>query len=419
MAYDIMHPHARREIELIKSCLKRNCNSIYVLLNLKMGEFHIGELESIINFFLKRGLVMKKLFYLFIAIFIMSLFTVQANAQDIKLRGYLHNWITFSQQRDALTNHPGVEAGDWGFRVRRARIGFKVDINDFLAVNALFDFADPSKTLLDFAGIIQPYPELVFTVGQFIAPGQMYETAILGSTRIPFYERSDISIKLANNMGLDSYRDVGIMIGGTIASAANLKYAAYMGNGYGRLLFQGDKAGNILNRKFGQGFLAFRADVEPIKGLIVGAHYSTNKQDSVVTELTSPKPLSKDKSSFSFNIVEEGLGLPEISASFEYGAGTMKEVTPKIDYDGLNFTVGYKITPLLQVLFRYDTYNEKKDITTTPNETKAKNTNFGVNYYFFKEKLEVMRIGLDYVIRKEEPIESDNNLLVLWMQVRF
>jgi hypothetical protein len=294
-----------------------------------------------------------------------------------------------------------------GLRIRRARIGVRGDLSEVFSINTMLDFTSASNNLVDFALIAKVSPELVFTVGQFIAPLQLYETGRLSSSSITIYEVSNVSRNLSENMGFNSYRDVGIMVSGAFANM--VKYYAYYGNGQGRLVFAGT---NILNRKLSDGLYGLRLEIEPAKGLSIGAQYSINSQDNVNT---SSGIVFRDRNSFSADIVTQGFGLPFLSAILSYGMGEVKDLN--YDYNGLSATLTFDITKQFQAVGRFDTYNQKPTIDGA-NESDYNNIVFGVNWYYFKDNSEIFKIGLDYHI-KNETIEVDNNALLLWTQVKF
>ena len=350
-----------------------------------------------------------------VALLVMCIFSfTNVNAQDVKVSGYMQNWLILNQQTTAVTGHNGIEDNTSGFRIRRARLGFKSDINETFGVYTWLEFADGTRNLLDFALTAKVSPELMFTIGQFITPCQSYETAKLSSAKIPLYELSDISTKLSTNMGHDSYRDVGMMVSGAFDI---VKYSAYYGNGDGRLLFGST---HILNKKLSDGLYGLRLDAEPAKGLNIGVQYSLNSQDSAYIKdpVTSVNGIKyRDRSSFSADIFSEGFGLPELFTSIGYSTGKIKDGTP-LNFNGLTATIGYKITPAINVVGRYDTYNQKNDVAKAI-EYKYNNITMGVNYLFFKEKNEIFKIALNYQIRNEDTDKTDNNVLLLWMQVKF
>ena len=342
----------------------------------------------------------------------------RSDAQGVKVGGYLQAWY-LSAQTPGVKGDPGVDSSDNGYRIRRARLNFKSDLNEVFSIDTWFEFAGSTNILLDFKGIAKISPQFVVTVGQFIPPVQMNENANIASSKIPFYELSDLAINLSNFMGTESYRDIGLMVGGQYDI---VKYGLYYGNGRGRFnstLPGSTTAGTILNRKFGQGLWGGRVDIEPTKGLFIGGHYSINKQDSI--RVVGSNPLSLDRNSYSFNVGVDGLAeAPNLFADIEYGNGKVKDGNA-FDYNGFYATVGYKVTPGLQLLARYDTYNVNTNaVGSTPaTSTKAMNWTFGGTYYFYKETTELVKVGLNYEIRNEDPTDIHNNIFVLWTQFRF
>ena len=362
---------------------------------------------------------MKKLYVVLFFVLLLVITLIQSvNAQEVKVGGYLQTWF-LNQQNDGYINRPDIEPGVSGFRIRRARLNFKSDLNEVFSIDTWLDFADVQKALLDLKAIAKISPEFVVTIGQFIPPTQMNETAIISSSKIPFYELSDVALKLSSYMGHDSYRDVGIMVSGSIKNI--VRYGAYYGNGCGRFGYAGTA---IFNRKAGQGLMGLRVDVEPVKGLVVGGHFSINKQDSTNTgTAAAPVIATKDRSSFSFNLGSDGFGLPALYTQFEYGNGKVDEISKntKTEYNGWYATVGYKVIPALQLLLRYDTYKETLKSTKGLADVtaQANNVTVGATYYFFKEKVDIVKLGLNIEARNEDPVDLKNNIVVFWTQFRF
>jgi hypothetical protein len=349
--------------------------------------------------------MLKKFVTVVAAFFVLSLLETTGSYAQVKFAGYMQNWF-INQQVDVANKN--LEQGVSGFRTRRARLNAKAELSDVFSVESWFEFADKDNILLDFKAMAKISPAVNVTVGQFITPVQSYESSRLSSSAILFYELSDVAIALSNNMGHSSYRDVGMMVGGKIAMVT---YAAYMGNGTGRFNYAGT---TIANRQLGDGLMGGRVDVEIAKGLSIGGHYGINKQDSVTGTAYTPTPRSYDRNSYSANLLLEGFGLSDLYAYASINGGKVNDA--KTDYDGIVASVGYKVLPELQVLARYDTYNSTIGTAVTQ---KKINYTVGGLYYFFREKVEIVRLGLDYEIRKEEPKEIKNNMLVLWAQFKF
>jgi hypothetical protein len=350
----------------------------------------------------------------------------EGSAQNVKFGGYAQFWM-LNQTNEGLAGHAGVENSVSGFRIRRARLNAKTDLNETFSVDVWLEFSGSSNILLDYKGIAKVSPALVFTVGQFIPPVIMNENANISSSRILFYEISDIALNLADIMGTNSYRDIGVMVGGT---ADIVKYGAFYGNGRGRFNMAGSGQ-TILNRKLGQGLIGGRVDLEPVKGLLVGGHASMNKQDSMTVSGTPVTVSSLDRSSFSLTVATDGLGLPELFLNAEYGSGKVNDLTrlstvnddgkQHYTFSGFYGTVGYRVVPEFHVLARYDALTQKKEAlgTLPAATTKLKNWTIGATYFFMKEKTELVKLGVNYEVRGEEPVNVRNDVVVLWMQFRF
>ncbi len=339
------------------------------------------------------------------AIVVLSLLRTTVSHSQVKFAGYMQNWYINQQNVVADKN---LEQSVSGFRTRRARLNAKAELNDVFSVESWFEFADKDNILLDFKAMAKISPAAIVTVGQFITPVQSYESSRQSSSAILFYELSDVAIALSNNMGHSSYRDVGMMVGGKLAMVT---YAVYMGNGTGRFNYAGT---TIMNKSVGAGLMGGRVDVEVVKGLSLGGHYGINKQDSVAGTAYTPSPRSYDRNSYSANLLLDGFGLPDLYVYASVNGGQVNEA--KTTYDGIVASAGYKVIADLQLLARYDTYNSTVGTAVTQ---KKSNITVGGLYYFFKEKTEIVRLGLDYEMRTEEPTEVKNDMVVLWAQFKF
>ncbi len=353
--------------------------------------------------------MVKKIGTVVSVIVVLSLLRMTELHSQVKFAGYMQNW--FINQQNVVSDK-NLEQGVSGFRIRRARLNAKAELNDVFSVETWFEFADKDNILLDFKAVAKLSPAAIVTVGQFITPVQTYESSRQSSSSILFYELSDVAVALSTNMGHGNYRDVGVMVGGQLSIVT---YGIYMGNGTGRFNYAGSASTlSINNRKLGDGLMGGRVDVEIVKGLTVGGHYGINKQDSVSGSAYGTKPVSYDRNSYSANLLLDGFGIPALYAYASVSGGQVNEA--KTTYDGIVAAVGYKVLPELQLLARYDTYNSTVGTAATQ---KKNNTTVGVLYYLFKEKTEIVRLGLDYEMRKEEPIEVNKDMVVLWAQFKF
>ena len=361
---------------------------------------------------------MKK--YLFLTLMIFAFLTISkssANAQSVKIGGYMQTWFILNQETQA-PSYLGIDDGTSGIRIRRARLSAKADLDEVFSVNIMLELADGSRNLYDFSLSAKVAPELVFTLGQFIVPCQMYETGKLSSAKIPLYELSDIALTLSRNMGYDSYRDVGLMVNGNISNM--FKYYAYYGNGTGKLSFAGS---NILNRKLTDGLYGLRLEVEPTKGVSIGGQYSINNQDSIYVRdpvSNANNIIYRDRNSLSFDVATEKFGLPFLSTMISYGMGQVKDGNYPLNYNGLSATLMFDITKRIQLTGRFDTYNQKYD-TDGAEESKYNNIIFGVNWFYYKGNEDIFRVGINYHIKNEslERDKVDNNMFLVWTQLKF
>jgi hypothetical protein len=361
---------------------------------------------------------MKKYMFLGLMFFaFISIFKYFANAQSVKVGGYMQTWLFLNQQTTELIPSmykDGIESTS-GIRIRRARLTANATLNETFGANVTLEFAGATRNLLDFTVTAKIAPELMFTVGQFTVPCQMYETSRLPSTRQTLYELSDISINLSSLMGLDAYRDIGIMVSGNINNM--FRYYAYYGNGHGRLFYAGT---NILNRKLSDGLYGARLEIEPLKGLSIGGHYAINKQDYVYT---TNGLWGMDIKSYSIDLATEGFGLPFLSTIISYGSVGLKEEYGyhTWDYSGLSATLMFNVTKQIQLVGRFDNGNAIPRSAYDNENSKFDNIVLGANWYFYKDDSEIFKIGINYHIKNEslEIDKLDNNALLIWMQVKF
>jgi len=209
-------------------------------------------------------------------------------------------------------------------------------------------------------------------------------------------------------MNLDSYRDVGLMASGNIDI---VKYGLYFGNGQGR--FNYASRTGIVSRKFGDGLMGGRIDIEPIKSIVVGGHYGRNKQESVTG--TSQKKFDRSTYSAAVGINDiEGL-----TFRAEYAGGKNKD-NEAIDssFTGYYVLLAFKFIPQAQVVFRYEQMKEK---TRNPVELEHSTIVIGGTYFFMKDQKEIAKVQLNYFARMEtSPTPSkDNDLLLAGLQIRF
>jgi hypothetical protein len=342
-----------------------------------------------------------------IIVLILLSVTLDAQTPTIKIGGYVQNWLILREGTEGIANAPAVYTS--GFRIRRARLGFNGDLSELFSYKILLDFAGAQNVLLDFATTVKFDPVVNLTVGQFIAPTQMYETSTISSSNTECLDISEIGSMVTTTMNLDSYRDVGLMASGTVEM---VKYGAYFGNGQGRFNYASNKSG-IVSRKFGEGLVGGRIDIEPFESLIIGGHYARNKQESI--NGTSRKNLNRQ----SYSVVAGINDMSGLTIRAEYAGGKNMDIeTIDSSFTGSYILFAYKFIPQAQVVFRYE---RMKETTRNPIALERATFVIGGTYFVTKDAKEIARIQLNYFARTESsPTPSkDNDLLLAGLQIKF
>ncbi len=347
----------------------------------------------------------KSFISIFIAILvIISVPQTKCSAQvQLKVGGYMQTWLILNQHQESGEGNTDT----WGFRLRRARLTGQTDLADMFQVVTWIEFSGPQRHLLDFYINANFSPAFNIRLGQFRSPGQMYNTGILSSSQLIFYERPAISTRLSGYMGYDSFRDIGLQVMG---SAGPVWYGLFMGNGMGRFTQAGS---NIASRKFGSGLYGGRIDINPTKGLIIGAHFAMNKQSNVIRDGSNPYDI--DRTSYSFRFATNNFLIPGLFTESEFGGGVVDD-TDIFDYNGWYIQAGYRLSDALSFVTRYD-FLKENDAMNTFNEEQ--NLTFGIVYYRMYNNKEIIRMGANYSFGDSKPGGLNRNIFLLWVQVRF
>lgn len=358
------------------------------------------------------------------------IFGQSANAQiKLDVGGYMQNWYIANQRTDKLIpsqGNLGVLRSETiktqGFRIRRARITAKGCIGDRFSTTTWIEFAGSAPSLLDFHVDAHIQPWLNIRLGQFMMPGQSFDTARLVSSRLIFYERAPITTTLSNSMGYIAFRDVGIMAYGQYGK---LWYGVHAGNGAGSFNSAGS---NISDQKAGGGLYGGRLDWELFDGFTLGSHLATNQQKDVVQ--TGSDPFDMNRTSWSFRSVTNNLGIDGLFSQIEYMSLTGKDVSrgvnPKVDGEyklhGFYAELGYRITREWHVLGRFDEMVQKSGhggLAQAWNRLGHKNYTFGISCYIFDGNTELVRTHLNYSFGESGPMDLNNSILVAVFQLRF
>ncbi|MCC5941598.1 MAG: hypothetical protein JJU37_08665 [Balneolaceae bacterium] len=358
------------------------------------------------------------------------LFVPAVQAQlSVDVGGYLQSWYIANQSTEVVTTSQGMlpvlgteTIETQGFRLRRARILTRANINDTFSVTSWIELAGTSPSLLCFYADARIRPWFVVRVGQIMMPGQSWDTANNASSWLLFYDRAPITTTLSNVMGYSAFRDVGVMVHGR---QGRFYYALQAGNGAGRFNQAGS---NITQRKAGGGLYGARFDFEIVDGLTLGSHFATNQQRDVV--LSGTGPFDIDRTSYSFRVATDNFAVDRLFSHFEYMSLTGKDdsrglqLNQNEEYNlhGFYAQIGYRITREWHVIGRYDEMTEKPGqagINVDYDRIFSNNYVFGISRYIFDGNREIMRAHLNYGFGQSGPMDLDNSILVLVFQLRF
>ncbi len=277
---------------------------------------------------------------LFVTLTIAPSQSTASDFPEMKVGGYLQFYGLYQHQEDVMP----VE-DTWGYRVRRARLTVQSQITDRLSATSWLEFAGRQNVLLDFHFDYRVYRGIRIRGGQFRPFGQSFNTGILGSASVLFPERPGITPFNASQMGYDAFRDIGVMMYGSVGQ---LSYALFTTNGSGRFTQAGSQ---IQSRDFGGGSYGGRLDYTISPELLVGGHVSTNQQRNVVRE--GDGPFDVNRHSGSLRLRTSGLIVPSGFTQTEFVIGS-RDDTQEFNYDGLYSEAGLELDDNWTALARFD-----------------------------------------------------------------
>ncbi len=362
---------------------------------------------------------MGKLLILF-AVVMAGIFSGSVHAQiSLDVGGYIQTWYIADQKTELGEN---LEARTNGFRLRRSRLTARGTINETFSATTWLDFAGGSNVLLDFHMDARIRPWLNFRAGQFIMPGQSFDTARLVSSRLFFYERPGVTTALASGMGYDAFRDIGVMVHG---SWNGLWYGIHAGNGAGRFTQAGTQ---ISERDAFGGLYGVRLDYTITDGITLGGHISTNQQRNVVQ--SGSDPFDIDRTSWSLRFHSENILADRLYTQFEYmrmdvhdgSRGVALNQDDEYDLHGFYAEAGYGITREWHVLARFDQFVQKPGqggVFRGADRFDRDSITLGVTRYVFHENREIARFYLNYNLGESNPGGLSSHAVVLVMQLRF
>lgn len=302
-------------------------------------------------------------------------------AADVTVSGYVQYQYTARQ-----TNEDTPISTNFGLKAARLKGACKV--TDKISTYALIDGAK-SLSVLEAVVDYAHAPFLTLRAGQFQVPFG-YETQN-ANFDVEVTERSQIVSALWCNGSTSGYlRDQGVMAMGQ-HKLFNYKVACV--NGTGLNVADNNNHKDIVAR-LGAGIPMF-----------AGLGFS-------VLQGTWPNGAeSVDRTAFGFDMF---LDTGKLLFQTEYitAEGAAESATTAWDgkFGGYYVTLGYRVTPLVEPVFKYDKYDPDKDT----DDDELTNMYFGVNLNFEGKA----RLQTIYKMADEEE-DVDNNVLIIQAQAKF
>jgi len=305
-------------------------------------------------------------------------------AADVTVSGYVQYQYTAKQ-----TNESTPISTNFGLKAARLKGACKV--TDKISTYALIDGAK-SLSVLE-AGVDYAHaPFLTLRAGQFQVPFG-YETQN-SNFDVEVTERSQVVSALWDNTGASAgyLRDQGLM---AMGAHKLLNYKVACVNGTGLNTPDNNNHKDIIAR--------LGAGIPMFAGLGVSVLQGTwpNGADS------------QDRTAFGFDMfLDTGKLLFQAEYITAEGRVTSISTAEDLKFGGYYATIGYRITPLVEPVFKYDKYDCDKD--DDADDTITTNMYFGVNLNFEGKA----RLQTIYKVADEDA-DIDNNVLIIQAQAKF
>ena len=133
----------------------------------------------------------------------------------------------------------------------------------------------------------------------------------------------------------------------------------------------------------------------PVKGLEFGGHYGAKEVDL---------------NSYSAYLYYK---YNAFRTKIDFGGFNTLEVAEKVDQQGFSILGAYKITPAIEALVRYETFDNNTDV----DDTERNYITIGATYSFTPKKYNCSKLTLAYVKQGETGVEVDNDIFYLSYQI--
>lgn len=313
-----------------------------------------------------------------------------------QVSGYIEGW--YRADDSDLSNQASAKKVDNEFRVRRARIDVKGNVDERIGYRVTGSFDGPapasgtaSVKLWDGYIVYKINPLINITYGQFKYPFTL--EGLEGTPdRMPVLRAESVN-EIAGKLGTQggSFRDIGAKIDGQIKDFAGLSYSLALINGAG--INKGDNN----NRKD----IVGRVTISPVKRLSLGLSAYTGRGED------ASDPAKVKESAYATDVeykIDSGLSLrgEYITAKWEnWGYDTVsKKWKTKSGVNqepvGWYLQAAYKIPPMpdIELLAIYEDYDEDNNTANS----HLKTTTAGITYYLKGKN----RITVNYLIRNAD-----------------
>ncbi|MCP4157347.1 MAG: hypothetical protein GY757_57080 [bacterium] len=336
---------------------------------------------------------MKRVTFILIAIFIVSVVTVNAGDKaTINFKGLVQGWFSYAEQPDGEDNSP------YGFTLRRLRFAPYGTLSKNIKWGFQVAWDKQNAFMLDAFFDIRLSGGFNIKLGQFAAPGAI-SGALTSSAKLDFVERAAISQNWGGNAALLGYRAYGIQAHGNLMDK-KLYYAIMIGNPRTASLFTPSvKAATYSHDENGINLWA-RLEAKPFKNLRIGSFYGGGKTDDDYKR--------NSYGAFLFYVKDA------VNFKAEYIAGEHGFEDLETKYNGMYVVLGYRMDKIEPVI-RYGFYTPNDGGCDDYGVEKYKDITAGINYYHSK----FVKFQANYVARSEDGTSLKNNLFYACFQYSF
>jgi hypothetical protein len=357
------------------------------------------------------------------ALFILTIIISQDSYSQTEIRtgGFVKTWFLSHHSQEPMLGSDR-NSSVTGVRVRKARLTLQADINQTFSTVTWFDFTAPDNNLLDFYVNADFSDSFRLRAGQFIMPGQAYDSGRRLATQMSLYEWPVVTTTLSSAMGFNAFRDIGVMAHGDIG---RLYYGVHASNGFGRYTHA---ATQIQSRSAGSGLYGGRADYRLFDEVTIGAHYSINRQNDVV--ISGSDPFDLDRTSYSFRLATDDFLIPGIYTETEWMKLNVRDDNYNVALDnnglhqmhGFYSKIGYRLTASWNLHGRFDQMVQKPGQTGAEPAIQRDRINrytAGATYFLRYEGDPYGRVLMNYSTSDRLPGEDRTHLFVVVLQLLF